>query len=473
MSSILSAPASILKKVPFWALPMLLLAVFCASKASWLSHPYYWDEAWSYGHAIHQFAQQQVGLSPGALEPALSRGHPLLFYASVAVWLQATDNHLFYAHLYALFVSILTAATVWNIARQLSGQVAAGFVLAALLVTQMFYSLSARLYPEMLVALFSMLALWSFFQRQQVLTVLWCGLLLFTKESGIATMAALTVFALLRNKGIGRAFWRDIALLSIPLLISLGWYYWQYTVRGWWLFPEHTGMMVRDMKKVFGNLLQQGWTLVFYDGRSVLLIAALLAAGWNKGRLPASVRPERFQFIWLMGLFIGAYLAFTAANFQTERYLVVPLVAFILTAVLWVWEGFATQPYVRAGLLSAYLLSQAFFLVFPAREIEVTTGYLPMMRSWQEGVQWCESKQMQQDSIWTYFLMRYYMTDPHLGYLTEGKPFAFTKDSTQARYCLFDSAESGFLIPKLKESLQLRALHSVGDEKHRVWIYDR
>lgn len=450
----------------------LLLAAFCACKFSWLSHPYFWDEAWSYGHAIHQFAQQRLSISPAALDPELSRGHPLLFYFSAASWLQITDNQLFYGHLFALIVSVLTAGSVWHIARRLSGAWAAGAVLAALLVSQMFFALSTRLYPEMMVALFSMLALWSFFQKQMGLTVLWCGLLLFTKESGVATVAALFAFSLWRHRGLGRAFWKDAAVLALPVLLVLGWFYWQYMVRGWWLFPEHTGMMVRDASKVFSNFFQQFWTLVFNDGRSVLLVSALLAVVWQRWqRIP--IRPELLQFMGLMWLFIGAYLAFTAANFQTERYLVVPLVAFVLTAVLWVWEVFAAQPSWRAGLLAAYMVSQLFLMKFPLRENETSTGYLPMLRTWQAGVQWCEQQQMQQDTLWSYFLMRYYMTDPNLGYLSENKPFIFSRDSTQARYFLFDSAESGTIVPAFKEKFQLRLLHTVGDEKRKVWVYER
>ena len=96
-----------------------------------------------------------------------------------------------------------------------------------------------------------------------------------------------------------------------------------------------------------------------------------------------------------------------------------------------------------------------------------------MLRTWQAGVQWCEQRQMQQDLTWSYFLMRYYMTDPHLGYLSENEPFIFVKDPAQARYFLFDNAESGFVVPQLTEKFQLRLLHTVGEGKCRVWIYER
>jgi hypothetical protein len=462
------------KNLPHWFLPGLLLAAFCASKYSWLSHPYYWDEAWSYGHAVHHFAQQKLSVSPAALDPALSRGHPLLFYFSAAAWLQVTDNQLFYGHLFALLLSTLTAVTLWLIACRLSGRWAALAALATVLASQMFWALSARLYPEVMVALFSMLALWSFQQRRLGLTALWCGLLLFTKESGVATMAALFAYALWRHRrGLWRrAFWQEMAWLTLPVAAVASWFGWQYAVRGWWLFPEHTGMVVRDVGKVVSNFFQQFWALIFYDGRSVLLVSALLAAVWKMWRR-APVRADLQRFIGLAWLFIGAYLAFTAANFQTERYLVVPLVAYVLTAVLWVWEVFAQQPAVRALLLGVYVVSQVFFLKNPVRNSENTTGYLPMLRTWQAGVERCEQRQMQGDSTWTYFLMRYYMTDPHLGYLSDDNPFVFTRDSTQARYLLFDSAESGFLVPDLKERLQLRLLDSVGEGKQRVWIFER
>jgi hypothetical protein len=262
-------------------------------------------------------------------------------------------------------------------------------------------------------------------------------------------------------------------VLGIPLFCTVLWFFWQYSIRGWWLWPEHTDMIERSFVKIASGFFTQLWTLIFNDGRSLLLAASVLAFIWQWVKRKQQIRPELLRFLGLMWVFIGFYLVFTAANFQTERYLLVPLLAYILTAVLWIWELFAELPRVRVTLLVSYALLQLYFYQFPMRESESSTGYLPQMQSWQKSIRWMETQQMQQDTMWSYFLMRYYMTDPYLGYLSESKPFNLVPQPNRARYLIFDRMESGSFIPAYKEKYDIELRHTLGDDQHPVWIFER
>ncbi|HNG89434.1 MAG TPA: hypothetical protein PK858_04495, partial [Saprospiraceae bacterium] len=458
---------------PVWCWPLLLLLAFCASKWGSLYHPYYWDEAWSYGHAIHRFAELPLGISPAALDPQLSRGHPLLFYVGAAGWLQVLGNHLFWAHAFALLLSVGTAWAVWRIGRQMSALAAGLAAMLLLLWTQMFWALAARLYPEMLVALCSLLALWAYHGRRLAAAVLWVALALFTKESAVAAVAALYAYALWRHRGLSRAFWADAAVLAVPVGLMVGWFAWQYALRGWWLFPEHTGMMVRDAGRVAQNFAHLLWTLLFYDGRVVLSLAVLVAAAWHRWRGLRPLRTDLKGWLLLSGLFVLAYLGFSALNFQTERYLVVPLVVAVLAGVLWVWEVFSPYPRLLAGLVLLYVGVQVYGLRHPARLNETSTGYLPMLESWQQSVRWCEQQRLQEGLYWTHFLMGYYMTDAHLGYLSGPGSFGFSPDTAAARYFLIDQVERDFTPSELPDLRGMRLLHRWGEGAYRVWLYER
>ena len=73
-------PADLLGKYKYEALTALMLLLFLLYKLPFMALPYYYDEAWPYAVAIRTVHANGLSLLPTALDPELSRGHPVMFH---------------------------------------------------------------------------------------------------------------------------------------------------------------------------------------------------------------------------------------------------------------------------------------------------------------------------------------------------------------------------------------------------------
>src|SRR5436190_472897 len=86
---------------------LCLVIGMVAFKWSYLSLPFFWDEAWPYSTAVHAMYNHGISLIPGSISPSISRGHPLLFYCMAAAWMKLFGTSVFAIHLFALLISVL------------------------------------------------------------------------------------------------------------------------------------------------------------------------------------------------------------------------------------------------------------------------------------------------------------------------------------------------------------------------------
>jgi len=98
---------------PRWVL-FLVLVIFIACKIPHLYYPYYWDESWPYAVAIKDMYKHGISLLPSAIDPELSRGHPLFFHAFAAIWMNIFGASHVAMHSLALFISVLFLIAVYE-----------------------------------------------------------------------------------------------------------------------------------------------------------------------------------------------------------------------------------------------------------------------------------------------------------------------------------------------------------------------
>lgn len=420
---------------------LLFAGTFFAFKYSWLWHPYFWDEAWSYGRAVHQLARQGLTLHPSLLEPALFRGHPPVFYLLASGCFGIFGASHVVAHGFALTVSLTLVALLWTFTRRHLGGWAATFLLPVLFLSQPFYALSTRLYPELLLCLFALLAFQAYFKNNLGVLALAVAAALLTKESGICVPLALGVFhvgRLLSQSARGTAiFWPVLAGTAV----ALGWYAWQYAVRGWWLFPEHTAALSFQTDAVLASIGKKVFSLFVKDGRFLLFLPALLSGFWLIKRGEVKIPAELVPYTWLVGIFSAVYLVFSAFNFESGRYMVVAMVPSIAIGYGWLWLGLQRKPYILVLGLTLYAGSQIKELAYPPSDKETSTGYLALLQVWQEAAAFCEQQQLYKGAFSASYLAGYALSNPEMGYLTQARPFTLVTDPRSARYLLFDSTD--------------------------------
>ena len=96
-------PVRIKDRLPLF----IILLVFVALKIPHLHYAYFWDESWPYAPALRAMYLHGPGLMPNAIDPELSRGHPLLFHALAATWMKIFGTSHVSLHSFALLISIL------------------------------------------------------------------------------------------------------------------------------------------------------------------------------------------------------------------------------------------------------------------------------------------------------------------------------------------------------------------------------
>ena len=65
-----------------WVL-IVVLVVLVMFKIPHILVPFYWDESWPYVPAIKEMYRNGISLLPGAIDPNLSRGHPLFLFSAL------------------------------------------------------------------------------------------------------------------------------------------------------------------------------------------------------------------------------------------------------------------------------------------------------------------------------------------------------------------------------------------------------
>ncbi|MEM8886940.1 MAG: hypothetical protein AAGD28_03060 [Bacteroidota bacterium] len=327
----MNLPPSLSPKLS-WLLFGIACLIFVVAKWADLSLPMYWDEIGVYGPGILAMVDNGISLLPSGLDPELSRGHPLWFYALFAGWVKLTGYSLTKIHLFALGISLGLFASVFHIAKKYSNPLLALGVSVIFMLQGIMIAQASLALPEVLLALELLWALYFFYERKYGWYFLLGSLALLTKESALVLPLACASWMFLNFllkkealnlKAIGIAF----APVSIYLLFLLI----QKQTYGWYFFPYHMELVNLDT----GEILTKFWDYfrwLFIDqGRSIIGAGLIATAGFliYKKQLKAS-------FLGLISIFALGFLCFSALNVYMDRYILSLFPIFMITlAILW------------------------------------------------------------------------------------------------------------------------------------------
>lgn len=368
-----------LGKEPSFLLFALMVIAFITWRAALLDVPFYWDEAWVYAPAVQAMIEHGPSLLPDAIPVDLSRGHPLLFHATAALWGTLFGNGPLALHAFALTVALILLMAVYGVTRSLTNGTIAVATVALVLGHEGFLAQSGLLLPELFLALWMVLALHAVACLRWWTYALFGSLALLTKESALALVAgvlAWAVLGLIRKRGKERLLTLLAAL--VPAAVLAAFYAVQYGMHGWVFLPDHVDLIslsFKDMaykaRLIFSALFEEqgrlplGFVLTLLPlallrriplWRRLLcmvLCVAVIKALW--GRWPISFVPEPLSSLLLVALIVFLYpihlngvqdspstrlvvlawsvvIAFwslSAMNFYTDRYLM-PLLPVIM-----------------------------------------------------------------------------------------------------------------------------------------------
>ena len=466
-----SAPLKGRPRLDAWSALFIAEAlVFLVFKGTHLQLPNYWDEAWVYYPAVAAMAEAGPSLSPAAIPTDLSRGHPLLFHFLGALWMKLFGISRISGHSFALALATALATVTFLIGKRVQGTTVGWAAATMVLVNEAFLAQSAMLLPEVMLALFALLTLWAFVERSFLwfITAGCCTVL--TKESGIVLMVAVLCWLLICALGKGgrrdRATWAWMGSCLVPIGVLALFLLVQQRVHGWFLFPDHVGLVTWDVQDIVYKLKlgyhvlceAQGLEAATYafgivgpillyrrDWKRALPVLLLfitaikvLFGRWSLGQEGALIVPL-LCFTLLLVVYIRPFamtagragevvavslisvigmLSFTALNFFSDRYLLfaVPLFALLVTVFLHrVSSDLGRLPF---ALMASLLIGIAGVRIGHDRRIADTRlTYINDIEARRSMADDLRARGLQAASIRCSFMDSVYLNDPSAGYI--------------------------------------------------------
>lgn len=426
------------------ALCVLVIALKCQD----MNLPKYWDEAFPYSYAIGYMSEAGPSLRADAAPTHYTRGHPLLYHFLQATWNKVAGGRLWVERLLPLLFSLLSVVFTFLLGKKLFNA-SVGIGAAALLVVQnTFLAQAAFQLPESLLML-TLLGVLYFYVTEKMgwMTVLACCFL-FTKEPAVILLALLFVyhfFIRLRRESLVErigASWYFVVPVALNLLFFLD----QYSLHGWLLFPEHTGLVSLAPAEITNRLSRYFTYLFIYVGRNGLFFLSLICTGIivYKSRATGYRFPKGHHVSLMLILLIG-FLLFSSINFYSNRYMLCmfPLISLLASAAFY---------YAKPGIKLLHPLlvvvtsvTCLYFSLTNLKDSDHSMGYSNAVRTQLAAIRFLKAEVDCETPIATTHLMQENMRIHYPDYVTPEEAFTgITKDINGADWMVFSSNESYF-----------------------------
>ncbi|GAA4468043.1 hypothetical protein GCM10023093_24910 [Nemorincola caseinilytica] len=321
-----------------------MLCVFVALKIPHLSHPYYWDESWPYATAIKALHDHGISLMPNAIDPEISRGHPLFFHALGAAWMKVFGPSHVSMHSFALVISLLFLWLVYEAGLRLFNMRVAVMALVLVASQELFFVQSSMVLLEMLVALLGFAAMYYYVRARYVLASLCLAMLFYTKESGLIVGFVLGIDAL-TGLWRGREHRKDtiarILCVGIPTVLAGVFFLLNKLLHGWYIFPFYASIMERRWDVLWyrfhiGCVSDELYTSYKYIYYLLLAILATITA----------IRYRKWRYLSILLLVV---LVFYMVNDMRTGRLMPSVPFFIVFSASW---GFVVWQYAHRSVFA-------------------------------------------------------------------------------------------------------------------------
>jgi len=380
---------------------IVVSVLFVLFKIPHLLLPFYWDESWPYVPAVREMYRNGISLLPGAVNPDLSRGHPLFFHSIYATWMHIFGSSNKALHSFALFISLGFLVTIFEVGYRLFNQRVAIISLLLVATHVSFFVQSSFVLPEIMVGFLAFLSIYLYVKEQFLFATLSLTALFFTKESGLIAGIVIGSDAIISffNKGIDLKK-RILRLLPVTIscLAIASFFIWQKHIRGWYFLPLYSNSILFKWDAIwsrFGTGVIHAIFCQDYEGiifvtmavYSILLIkkarpsaifvpfsiSILIIIGyytetsriielWGKG--PIIFAYTYFIFFAFIFFYLFVLFYFSKKQFytsDTQRRFIILTGFFILCLILFSSDVYFISRYVLAAGIAVLFLAAVFF----------------------------------------------------------------------------------------------------------------
>lgn len=302
---------------------------------------------------------------------------------------------------------------------KLSDKLAGLFAAACLAINPYFLTQATFMLPEIMVGFLSLLTLYFYIQKKIFWEVFFGTLLVLTKESGLVLVGSILlvdfirIIAQFRSKSwIGHL--ADFSFHLIPLVFVTSFFIIQKIKLGWFFFPEHMNMIELDWHK-FWNKFSSIYHRTFEnDGRAIFTYISVAVTIWLI--IKKKLSSKETLFVGLSYTFFIFYLAFSALNFFTTRYVLAFFPIYYLLFGFLLYKTFLNIPWISLPVILIYG-----WIAIEASSKTTSIGdtslkFINVVNVHKEAIRYCEEADYYDRIISTHFLMFFNFNNPYMGY---------------------------------------------------------
>ena len=406
----------------------ILIGGFIAYKWPYLDLPYYWDELGVYANGAIEMAKHRISLAPNALEPGISRGHPLLSYVCFAIPYRIWGLTPTVGHITSLFISIAVLLSVFQFCYRFFnpwvGVIAVGITVAQ----PLFLAQSGLVLPEMLLALFCIWALYAYANNSWWQFALFASLAILVKETAIILpVVAISVEIIYGLFHRGQNKWVSGKWLAwlVPFCVFGAFLLIQKQQNGWYFFDVHTDSIDTSLSTIWKKAYDYGYFLLWGQGRYWMLPLLGLYALVSTYRLGiAHALKTMVEHVLNMPkaqlaiyMFILGMVSFSSINFFMERYMLSALVALSIPLAVLLNSLTGHKQWAKIIVLVLIVGNACFFAKADHFTYDVDMSYVDEVKALQEGIYWMEGHVPEDALIWPDFPPMFALEKSTMGYV--------------------------------------------------------
>ncbi len=395
----------------------ILLFLFWWLKFPAISLPYHWDELGVYAPGALYMYDHAPGLLPSALDPELSRGHPLLIYFIHACSFRIFGPSVVTGHVTALCITSLFLILFFaGIFRKMGGWQA--LAATAILISQpLFFAQSALILPEMLLTMCMFMAVLSFVNNKMFWYVWWCTLAVLTKETGVIIPLGVVMLQWLdyfmqRREDRVLSLRKSLIALS-PWLIFVAFITVQRVQNGWFFFPYHMDLMEVGIER-FITLLKAYLRFVFVLQGRWMITAILLVS--VPVLLLSKEKESRYRSLYTASIvFIIGGIAYSMLIFYMSRYILMVL-PFLVLLTLMVLAVLREKHWLFTLLVPMLIWGSWSQMQTDPFYVDTDMGYVKVVEQTEAAMQYTLQQLEPGEKVVANFPVFYALKDPRNGY---------------------------------------------------------
>lgn len=403
----------------------VLIACFSliAIKFNSLNLPHFWDEAFPYSYAINYMTENGPSIFSDGAPSILTTGHPLFYYYLQATWNSIVGESMALQRTLPLLLSILVLIFTYLVGKSMFNEKIGAGATLLLLGQNIFLAQAAFQLPEILMTLLFLSSIYYRIEKKNLGFIISSLLLLITKEPAIVLLGILFLydFFILKKEFILKRKIINSWVYIIPVLFMIGFYFHQYIVQGWVLFPRHVGFMRFDWSHYFNQFSRYfSFTFIFH-GRNALFFLTLIIGGIAIAKRKTIEKSKNSGNIFLISI-LFLFLIVSAVNFYSNRYILAIFPAFTLLSSNLIFKVLKLKLLAPIAVL-AFTFTAIFYSFKNKDGVDSSLGYVNSIACRQQALSFIQNKNWEDRAIFSGFIFEKSITHYAPGYLAKGEEF--------------------------------------------------